>query len=422
MIDINLLRDKFIETKDRLLTRNKPMPKLDRFLEIDTQWRKLITEIQKLNQTRNNITEQIASYIKNNKNQEVDKLKKEIINIKYKNTKNEKQLKTLDDEIQEIIYSLPNIPDKSVPIGKDETQNVEIRKWGIPKTFDFQPKPHWELAEQLDMADFTRATKIAGSRHTIFKNDGAKLIRILRDFTIDCHVKNGYVELLPPVLINDKILYGTGHLPKSKDDMFCLTNGQYLSATEEVPLTGYYNGEILDGKILPIFLTSSTLSFRSEAGSAGKDIRGIIRQHQFYNTEMVMICKQEESFELLEKMTSHCEHVLKELKIPYRVIELCTGDIGTAACKTYDVEVWFAAAKQFREISSCSNCTDYQARGSLIRYRDNGTTKYVHTLNGTGTSLNRLWVAIVEYYQEKDGRIKVPDALKPYFSNKEYFN
>jgi seryl-tRNA synthetase len=241
------------------------------------------------------------------------------------------------------------------------------------------------------MVDFTRAAKISGSRHTIFINDGAKLIRVLRDFTLDCHVKNKYMELLPPVLINENILFGTGHLPKSKDDMFQLTNNQFLSPTEEVPLTGYYNNEIIEQKKLPIFLTSSTLSFRSEAGSAGKDIRGIIRQHQFYNTEMVIISKPEESFKMLELMTSHCENVLQQLEIPYRVIELCTGDIGTAACKTYDVEVWFASANQYREISSCSNCTDYQARSSLIRYRDeNNKTNYVHTLNGTGTSLNRL--------------------------------
>jgi seryl-tRNA synthetase len=398
MFDILKLRSNFENTKQRLLSRKKNYPQLEKFAQIDENWRMLTTNIQKLCTERNAINQEFGQIFndKNVNNQEVE-AKKVLIKTKMQKIKDEideltKKQQACQQTLNEILYSLPNLPDEDVPIGKDENDNVEIRRFLEPKEFDFAVLAHYDLATKLNLADFERGAKIAGARHTVFLHDGARLMRALRNFTIDMHLKNKYTEILPPVLINSAILYGTGHLPKAQDDMYQLDSMQFLSPTEEVPLTGLYSNEILDPNILPIRLVASTLSFRKEAGSAGKDVRGIIRQHQFYNTELVSLCLPEQSDAELEVMTKNAEAILQKLKLPYRVIKLCTGDMGQAAAKTYDLEVWFPYEKKYREISSCSNCRDYQSRGSFLKYRDPQTknTNLLHTLNGTGTSLNRL--------------------------------
>ncbi|MDR2461824.1 MAG: serine--tRNA ligase [Mycoplasmataceae bacterium] len=422
MIDISLLREKFDEIVKKISRRKKIYPGLNDFLSLDTSKRKILTEIQNLNEKRNKKTIEINTYLKKKDNNSVEQLKKEVLEFKKKIDTLTEENEELENKLNKILSSIPNIPDDSIPDGDDEESNVEIRKWGQPTNFNFDPLPHWELASKLKLADFERAVKLSGSRHTILTGNGARLMRALRDFTIDLHSKDNYIEIQPPVLINQETLYGTGHLPKSKDDMFELKNGQFLSPTEEIPLTGMYRNETFNYDTLPIKLTSSTISFRSEAGAAGKDVRGFIRQHQFYNTEMVIFDKPETSMDTLEKMTSQCEKVLKLLELPYRVIVLCAGDMGSCAVKTYDVEVWFPCNKKYREISSCSNCRDYQARGLAIKYLNTKTKKkdYVHTLNGTGTSLNRLWIAIIENYQQKDGTILIPKVLRKYFNDEEY--
>lgn len=416
MLNIKFLRDNFEDTKKKILSRNRKYPLLDEFKELDLKWKKNTTELQNLNTERNKKSGEISNLIKNKENTKANKIKDEVKKMKDKIETLEKENTILNEQLKNILFSLPNIPDSDVPIGKDENDNKELRKIGEVRKFDFTPLPHWELATKLNIADFERGAKLSGARHTVFKGDGAKLMRAIRNYTLDLHNRAGYFEIQPPVLINPTILYGTGHLPKAREDMFETLNGQFLSPTEEVPLTGLYANEVLESNLLPLKLTSSTLSFRSEAGSAGKDVRGLIRQHQFYNTEMVILCKEEESEQQLEEMTNECELVLKNLNLPYRVIILCTGDMGSAAVKTYDVEVWFPCNNTYREISSCSNCRSYQSLGSNIKYRESKENKLVHTLNGTGTSLNRLWIAIVENYQQKDGSIKIPDVLIPYMN------
>ena len=351
---------------------------------------------------------------------EADKLKKEVVSLKTKIEKKEKEIKVLEDKLNIELLNIPNIPDVSVPVGKDENENVEIKKVFNPKKFDFAPKPHWDLAVSNDIVDFERATKVTGSRFVIYKNNGSKLIRVLQSLTLEMHLKAGYNEFLMPVIVNENSLKGTGQLPKFKEDLFELAStNYYLSPTAEVQLTNYHANEIIDENKLPLKYTSSTINFRSEAGAAGKDTRGVIRQHQFYKTEMVNLCKPEESFDLLEKMVNQAESILEILKLPYRRIVLCTGDMGFSSAKTYDIEVWLPSYDSYKEISSCSNCLDFQARRSMIRYRNKKTnkTEYIHTLNGSGLAIDRLFAAIIENYQNKDGTITIPDILKKYFNS-----
>lgn len=420
MLDISLLRNKYNEVVKKINSRGKNYPQLIEFKQVDEQWRTITTKIQELQSKRNSLSDQIGQLVKEGKKDQIANIKDEVVKIKQEIETLSNQCNELDKKLHDILYSIPNLPDADVPLGKDENDNKEVKKWGKLPKFSFAPLSHWELAEKLGLADFERASKLSGARHTIFKGDGARLMRALRNFTLDVANQFGFTEMQPPILINDHILQGTGHLPKSKEDMFETLNGQFLSPTEEVPLTGYYNKEIIDVNLLPIKMTSSTLSFRSEAGSAGKDVRGVIRQHQFYNTELVVLCKEDDSEKQLDLMVKHVEKVLQLLAIPYHILLLCTGDMGFAAAKTFDIEVWFPCNNKYREISSCSNCRDFQARGSAIKYRlpeQPNNSYFVHTLNGTATSLNRLWVAVVENYQQKDGSIKIPLVLQKYMNN-----
>ncbi|MDE5545483.1 MAG: serine--tRNA ligase, partial [Malacoplasma sp.] len=383
---------------------------------LDKQFSFLLT-VEKYNQKRNEISKKIGIYIKENKSAEVESLKKEMESLKKEIEIINENLTNVDNKLNYILLTIPNIPHESVPIGKSEDDNVEIKKWGTPTKFNFQPKAHWDLINQLDIGDFERATKITGQRFFIYKGLGNKLMRALQSFTLEMHEKQGYLEFGLPVIVNKNSLLGTGQLPKFKEDLFALENTNYfLSPTLEVQLTNYYRNEILEEKILPIKFTASSINFRSEAGSAGKDTRGIVRQHQFYKTEMVNLVHPEKSYEALESMTLQAESILEALNLPYRRIVLCTGDMGFSATKTYDIEVWLPSYNSYKEISSCSNCCDFQTRRLMIRFKNKETNKneLVHSLNGTGLALDRLFAAIIENYQNEDGSITVPKVLEKY--------
>ena len=330
------------------------------------------------------------------------------------------EIAEVDEKLKQIATTLPNLPHDSVPVGSDEEDNVEIRRWSEPRTFAFEPKPHWEIAENLDILDFERGAKVAGSRFVYYKGLGARLERAVYNFMLDQHIyEHGYTEMITPYIVNSKAMFGTEQFPKFKEDVFQLENTDLtLIPTAEVPLTNYYNDEILDGADLPVYFTALSPAFRSEAGSAGRDTRGLIRLHQFNKVEMVKFSDAEHSYEELEKMTADAEDILKKLHLPYRVMALSTGDMGFSAAKTYDLEVWIPAQDTYREISSCSNCEDFQARRAMIRYRDNdGKIHYAHTLNGSGLAVGRTVAAILENYQNEDGSVTVPEALVPYMGN-----
>ena len=316
------------------------------------------------------------------------------------------------------MLTIPNMPDASVPVGKDDTENPEVRKWGEPTHFDFEPKAHWDLGEDLGILDSNRAAKVSGGRFYYYLGLGARLERAVYNFMLDQHTqKDGYTEVIPPYIVNRETMTGTGQLPKFHEDMYRLEGMEmYLIPTAEVPLTNYYRDEIIDGAKLPIYLTAFTPCFRAEAGSAGRDTRGLIRQHQFHKVEMVKFTKPEDSFDELEKLTHDAEGILQALGLPYHVVCLCTGDLGFSATKCYDIEVWFPAQNKYREISSCSNCVDFQARRANIRFRRDSKSKpeFVHTLNGSGLAVGRTVAAILENYQQADGSIVVPEVLRPY--------
>lgn len=332
----------------------------------------------------------------------------------------EKIAEEADARLRNILIGIPNLPDDSVPVGSSEADNLEVRRWGTLPHFDFTPKPHWELGEELGVLDLERAAKLTGARFAVYWDLGAKLERALMNFMLDLHTReHGYTEVLPPFMVNADSLYGTGNLPKFEADLFKVPHGDtnlYLIPTAEVPVTNLYRNETLDGARLPISLTAYTPCFRSEAGSYGKDVRGIIRQHQFQKVELVKFTKPEQSWEEHEKLTRNAEEVLQRLGLHYRVMALSTGDMGWSSAKTYDIEVWLPGQQLFREISSCSNFTDYQARRANIRYRPEGgkKTELVHTLNGSGLAIGRTWVAVVENYQQADGSVIIPEALRPY--------
>jgi len=311
---------------------------------------------------------------------------------------------------------LPNLPHESVPVGEGEEDNVEVRRWGEPKELGFKPRPHWELGEMLGILDFERGSRLAGSRFTVIKGIGARLERALINFMLDTHARRGYREVIPPHLVRPDILEGTGQLPKFEEDLYmCERDGLYLIPTAEVPLTNLFKGEILSEEDLPIYLTAYTPCYRREAGSHGKDIRGIIRQHQFNKVELVKIVHPAKSYEELESLTADAEYILRLLELPYRVVELCTGDLGFSASKTYDIEVWFPSQNRYREVSSCSNCEDFQARRMNTRFRDaKGKKRFVHTLNGSGLAVGRTLAAILENYQRKDGSVDIPKVLRDY--------
>ncbi|MGC8852437.1 MAG: serine--tRNA ligase, partial [Hydrogenobacter sp.] len=328
----------------------------------------------------------------------------------------ETKLSFVESDMRNLMLRIPNIPHESVPIGEDEKDNVEVRRYGTPREFNFEPKPHWEIGEKLDILDFERGAKLSGSRFTVLKNMGAKLERALINFMLDMHAKKGYMEVLPPHLVKPEVLEGTGQLPKFEEELYkCERDNLYLIPTAEVPLTNLFRDEILREDQLPIYLMSYTPCYRREAGAYGKDIRGIIRQHQFDKVELVKIVKPEDSYEELEKLTQDAEDILKALELPYRVVLLCSGDLGFSSAKTYDIEVWFPSQNRYREVSSCSNCEDFQARRMNMRFKDSqGRNRYVHTLNGSGLAVGRTLAAILENYQREDGSVVVPHALRDY--------
>ena len=422
MLDLGFVRDHLSLVEEKLRQRGmNPAGVLEDFHAIDVERRAAITKSETLKAQRNQATEEIAKLKKNK--QDATALINETKELREKISEAEKIAEEADARLRNILTGIPNLPDDSVPVGKSEADNVEVRRWGTPPQFDFTPKPHWELGEELGVLDLARAAKLTGARFAVYWDMGAKLERALMNFMLDLHTReHGYTEVLPPFLVNAESMYGTGQLPKFEADLFKVPHGDknlYLIPTAEVPVTNLYRDETLDGTRLPISLAAYTPCFRSEAGSYGKDVRGIIRQHQFQKVELVKFTKPEQSWEEHEKLTRNAEAVLQKLGLHYRTVALCTADLGFSAAKTYDIEVWLPGQGLFREISSCSNFTDYQARRANIRYRPEGgrKTELVHTLNGSGLAIGRTWVAIVENYQQADGSVLIPEVLWPYIGS-----
>ncbi len=419
MLDLNFVRENLTLVEEKLRQRGmNPDEVLKGFRSIDAERRQAITQAETLKARRNQASEEIAKLKKSGQDasaqiQETKELREEIQAAEKKATEYEARLR-------DTLSSLPNMPHASVPVGSTTEDNEEVRRWGTAPKFDFQPKPHWEIGEQLGVLDLERAAKLSGARFAVYWALGARLERALANFMLDLHTReHGYTEVLPPYMVNSDSMYGTGQLPKFAQDSFRVPHGDrdlWLIPTAEVPVTNLYRDEVIEAARLPISLTAYTACFRSEAGSYGKDVRGIIRQHQFQKVDLVKFSRPETSYDELEKLTNNAETVLQKLGLHYRVITLCTGDMGFSAAKTYDIEVWLPGQGLFREISSCSNFESFQARRANIRYRPEGKgkTEYVHTLNGSGLAVGRTWVAIIENYQQADGSVVVPEALRAY--------
>lgn len=420
MLDLKQLRTNFAAAQAKLATRGVDVAILDKMKELDEQRRELLVQVEEEKAKRNTVSAEIAK-AKRNKEDAADKIAAmQALAAEIKEL--DSRLNSIDQELQEILVTLPNLPHESVPVGEDEEDNVEIRRWGQVPEFDFEPKAHWDLGEDLGILDWERGGKVTGARFLFYKGLGARLERALYNFMLDEHLAEGYTEVIPPYMVNHDSMFGTGQYPKFKEDTFELADSNYvLIPTAEVPLTNYYRGEILEAKELPIYFTAMSPSFRSEAGSAGRDTRGLIRLHQFHKVEMVKFAKPENSYEELEKMTLNAESILQKLGLAYRVLALSTGDMGFSAAKTYDLEVWIPAQNAYREISSCSNTEDFQARRAQIRYRDevDGKVKHVHTLNGSGLAVGRTVAAILENYQNADGSVTIPEVLRPYMGGLE---
>jgi seryl-tRNA synthetase len=414
-LGLNMLELKFIRNNPdvvgrALINRNMGTELIDSLLKYDAAWRECLVEGDKLKHERNVVTREIAKLKKENKEASSKIEEMQAINSRIKEL--DDNIRDYKSKINEILLNIPNIPSETTPIGKDENDNPIIRVVGEPREFTFTPKPHWETGEDLDILDFERAAKIAGQGFAVYKGMGAKLERALINFMLDIHAEQGYTEVFPPVLLNEKAMTGTGQLPKFKDDMYMSTDGFYLAPTAEVPVTNLFMDEYMEK--LPVFLTAYTACFRREAGKHGQDTRGIIRQHQFNKVELVKFVRPETSYEELEKLTLDAEEILKLLKLPYRVVSLCTGDLGFSAAKTYDLEVWVPTQQKYREISSCSNFEDFQARRANIRFRTPEGPQFIHTLNGSGLAVGRTVVAILENYQREDGSVEIPEVLRPY--------
>ncbi len=419
MLDLGFVRDNLPRVEEMLRQRGAdPAAVLKDFREVDTQRRQAITEAETMKARRNKASEDISKLKK--AGQDATAAIAETKDLREQIQTREKIAAELDARLQDILAGIPNIPHASVPVGHSAEENVEVRRWGAPPQFDFAPKPHWELGAELGVLDLERAVKLTGARFAVYWDLGAKLERGLANFMLDLHTReHGYTEVLPPYLVNSESMYGTGQLPKFAADLFRVPHGEkdlWLIPTAEVPVTNLYRDEVLDAARLPISLVAYTPCFRSEAGSYGKDVRGIIRQHQFQKVELVKFSRPENSYEEHEKLTRNAETVLQKLGLHYRTVALCTGDMGPSSAKTYDIEVWLPGQQLFREISSCSNFESYQARRANIRYRPEGKNKseFVHTLNGSGLAVGRTWVAIVENYQQADGTVVIPEALRPY--------
>jgi len=419
MLDLNFVRNNLPVVEEKLRQRGMdPAEVLKDFKSLDAQRREAITAAETMKAQRNRASEEIAKLKK--AGQDASAQMAETKELREKIQESEKSAGDLDQRLQETMAGIPNLPSDTVPVGKSADDNVEVRRWGAAPKFDFTPKPHWEIGEQLGVLDLERAVKLSGARFAVYWDLGARLERALANFMLDQHTReHGYTEILPPYLVNSDSMYGTGQLPKFAADLFRVPHGEkdlWLVPTAEVPVTNLYRDETLDAAKLPISLTAYTPCFRSEAGSYGKDVRGIIRQHQFQKVELVKFTKPEESYDQLEKLTNHAETILQKLGLHYRVMALCTADMGFSSAKTYDIEVWLPGQQLFREISSCSNFESFQARRANIRYKPQGKnkTELVHTLNGSGLAVGRTWLAILENYQQADGTVIIPEALRPY--------
>jgi seryl-tRNA synthetase len=411
--DLAYFRANLDQIAERLATRGNAL-NLDQLRELDTRRRAAISQAEELKRRRNEETTQIARLRREGvdtagQQKQVRALGEEIGAL-------DTQVSALDEQFRELLAGIPNLPHESVPVGKDAADNVEVRRVGQPPKFDFEPKTHWDLGPELGILDLERATKLTGARFALYWGMGARLERALINFMLDVHTRqHGYTEVLPPFMVNSQSLYGTGQLPKFKEDLFkCEGHDFWLIPTAEVPVTNIYRDEVIEADSLPVKLCAYTPCFRSEAGSYGRDVRGIIRQHQFQKVELVKFARPEESYDELEKLTADAEDILRRLGLPFRTVALSTGDMGFSSAKTYDIEVWLPGQNDYKEISSCSNFEAFQARRANIRFRGGKKTEHAHTLNGSGLAVGRTWVAIVENYQQKDGSVLVPEALQPY--------
>ncbi|PKM79845.1 MAG: serine--tRNA ligase [Firmicutes bacterium HGW-Firmicutes-14] len=415
MLDLKFVRSNPDKVLEALQKRGAAVG-LDRFLELEEKRRRELVEVEQLKSKRNTVSEEIGRLKKSG--QDAENLVLEMRQVSQQIKEMDEELKAIEEELSFSLLTIPNIPDESVPVGTTEEDNLEIRKWGEPKGFNFDPQAHWDIGENLGIIDFERAAKVTGARFAFYRGLGARLERAVINFMLDLHTReHGYTEIFPPFLVNRDSMTGTGQLPKFEEDAFRIESIDYfLIPTAEVPVTNLYRGEILDGEKLPIYHVAYSACFRAEAGAHGRDTRGLIRQHQFNKVELVKFAYPETSFDELEKLTANAEKVLQLLELPYRVVCLCTGDLGFSSAKTYDIEVWLPSYGMYREISSCSNFVDYQARRANIRFRRDPKSKpeFVHTLNGSGLAVGRTVAAILENYQQEDGTVLVPKALRPY--------
>lgn len=417
MLDIRFVRENPDVVDKSCASRQNAHWDREQFFKLDELRRSTIVEVERLQAERNSASKQIGKLMQEGKQDEAQAAKEQVAAGKARIAELEEQRASVEKQLHDLVSAIPNIPHESVPYGKDDSENKEVRKWGTPRSFDFDAKAHWDLGTQTHMIDFDRGVKLAGSRFYVLGGYGAQMERALINFFIDMHNEAGFKEWWPPVLTNYDSLFGTGQLPKFDEDLFHVSNDLYLIPTAEVMLTNLHRDEVLDASQLPLKYTAFTPCFREEAGSAGRDTRGIIRVHEFDKVEMVKFAKPEDSMNQLESMVAEAEKCLQVLGLAYRVVSLCTGDIGFSACKCYDLEVWLPSYNNYKEISSCSNCWDFQARRANIKYRDSSEfkgTRYVHTLNGSGLAVGRCMAAIMENYQNADGSISVPGALQPY--------
>ncbi|HEY0005990.1 MAG TPA: serine--tRNA ligase [Pyrinomonadaceae bacterium] len=424
MLDLNFVRENLDAVRAALESRGFPVDALDQFAEADAERRRIISESDALNAERNTASRGIGALMKEGRREEAEGRRQAVGQLKERIAELDQSRSAAEARMHELLSTLPNIPHASVPLGPDESANVEVRRWGAPPRLDFEPRDHVELGTALGILDLERATKIASARFAILNGAGARLERALVNFMLELHTReHGYTETLPPFIVNEASLFGTGQLPKFAEDLFKLTDerGLYLIPTAEVPVTNYHREEILDASQLPLKWAAYTPCFRSEAGSYGRDTRGVIRQHQFEKVELVKYALPENSYDELESLTQNAEAVLQRLGLHYRVVALSTGDMGFGPAKTYDIEVWLPSQNTFREISSCSNYEAFQARRAQIRFRRAGGAKpeYVHTLNGSGLAVGRTWIAILENYQQPDGSIIIPEALRPFMNGME---
>ncbi len=421
MLDVKLLRNNFEEVKQKLQNRGEDLGEFEKFGELDKRRRTLIVETEALKSQRNEVSQEIAKLKREKQDADAKIEEMRVVGDRIKTL--DIELREIDEKLDTILMSIPNIPHESTPVGESEDDNVEIRKWGEVREFDFEPKAHWDLGTDLDILDFENAAKVTGSRFVFYKKLGARLERALINFMMDLHSnEHGYEEMLPPYMVNRASMTGTGQLPKFEEDAFLIEAEDYfLIPTAEVPVTNYHREDILKAEDLPRKYTAFSACFRSEAGSAGRDTRGLIRQHQFNKVELVQFVKPEDSYDALEKLTGNAEEVLRRLELPYRVLSMCTADLGFTAAKKYDLEVWIPSYDSYREISSCSNFESFQARRANIRFRREPGSKpeYVHTLNGSGLALGRTVAAILENYQEADGSVRIPKVLQGYMGGIE---